>query len=274
MIEEHVPVAAGVRLHVLRWPGPERPYLLVHGLSSNARVWAGTAARLSAAGHQVVAVDLRGHGESDVPPDGYDTETAAADLGALVAALELGEPVVAGQSWGGNVVLEYATRYPLHGLAMLDGGWLHLADQFPDPDSAWKVLAPPRLNGMRMSDFHARLRAAHPDWPESGILGTLGNLVELPDGTARARLSRDHHESIVRSMWRSRPRDRYPLVRVPTLLMPAVREGDQHSERSRKLVEEAAATIPDATVAWYEDADHDLHAQYPDRVASDLLGLA
>ena len=274
MIEERVPVADGVRLHVLRWPGPERPYLLVHGLSSNARVWAGTADRLSAAGHPVVAVDLRGHGESDAPPDGYDTGTAAADLGALVAALELGEPVVAGQSWGGNVVLEYATRYPLHGLALLDGGWLHLADQFPDADAAWRVLAPPRFNGMRLSDFHARLRSAHPDWPESGILGTLGNLVELPDGTARARLARDHHESIVRSMYLLPPRDRYPLVRVPTLLMPAVRDGDAHAARARKLVAEAAAAIPDATVAWYEGADHDLHAQYPDRVASDLLGLA
>lgn len=42
------------------WPGGGRPVLLVHGLSSNARLWGGVANQLSAAGHPVVAVDLRG----------------------------------------------------------------------------------------------------------------------------------------------------------------------------------------------------------------------
>jgi len=59
-----VDVATGVRLRVRTWPGAGRPYLLVHGLSSNARLWDGVAARISGAGHPVYAVDLRSHGES------------------------------------------------------------------------------------------------------------------------------------------------------------------------------------------------------------------
>ena len=69
-----VTVADGVRLHVRHWPGePDRtPFLLVHGLSSNARLWDGVATRLAAAGYPAYAVDLRSHGESERPPDGYD----------------------------------------------------------------------------------------------------------------------------------------------------------------------------------------------------------
>ena len=72
-------------------------------------------AALHAAGHEVVAVDQRGHGGSEQTVTGYDTATAAADLAELIALRHWTgkrEPVVAGQSWGGNVVLTLAA---LHG---------------------------------------------------------------------------------------------------------------------------------------------------------------
>src|SRR3989440_6867696 len=119
--DARVRVAQGVFLHVRRWPGEKRPFLLVHGLSSNARLWDGVAAELSAAGHAVHAVDLRSHGDSDAPPDGYDTATAAED----VAALGLTGVVAVGESWGGSVVVTLAAKHPEGGtaLALIDGGW-------------------------------------------------------------------------------------------------------------------------------------------------------
>src|SRR5436305_1116006 len=57
--DERVRVADSVYLHVRRWPGDKRPFLLVHGLSSNARLWDQVARDLSAAGYPVHAVDLR-----------------------------------------------------------------------------------------------------------------------------------------------------------------------------------------------------------------------
>ncbi len=107
-VVRRVTVADQVSLSVREWPGNGQPFLLVHGLSSNARLWDEVAARLSAAGHPVTAVDLRSHGDSDAPPHGYDTATAAADL----AALGIPGAIVAGQSWGGNVAVEFAAKHP------------------------------------------------------------------------------------------------------------------------------------------------------------------
>ena len=272
------------RLAVRRRAGAGRPFLLVHGLSSNARLWDDVAAALHDAGHETVAVDLRGHGLSQAPDDGYDTGTCADDLAALVDALGLtGEraPVAVGQSWGGNVVLALAARHPgaVAGVACVDGGWIRLHDRFTDFEECWAALAPPRFDGLRYADLARAIRAGHPDWPPAGLEATLANLVELPDGGVRARLSREHHREIVRSMYTADPADTYPGVAVPALLVPAAspeREPGENdrSPGTRAAVLEAAAALPDAEVRWYPGADHDLHAQHPQRLAADLLTLA
>ena len=83
-------------------------------------------------GDGTAAVDLRGHGGSSTPDDGYDFATVAADLVAVAGALGMDRPVVAGQSWGGNVVLELARRHPHHvtQVVCVDGGVIELSRQF------------------------------------------------------------------------------------------------------------------------------------------------
>ncbi|HEX3003248.1 MAG TPA: alpha/beta fold hydrolase [Angustibacter sp.] len=273
--DDRVRLPSGVELALRRSAGDAAPahppYLLVHGLASNARVWDGVTRRLAAAGREAVAVDLRGHGRSGVPDTGYDTATAAADVAALCA--ELGwvgdrSPVVAGQSWGGNVVLTLAARHAsARSIALVDGGWLHLGSRFATFEECWRLLAPPRFDGMRFADLAQRIRAGHSDWPSEGVEGTLANLVELPDGGVRARLDRDHHRSIVHSLWADDPRELYPLVRVPTLLMPA------SGPPGPLALQAFQRAVPHSTVSWYAGADHDLHAQHPQRVTADLLRL-
>jgi len=265
-----VPVAPGVALRVLEWPGAGRPFLLVHGLASNALLWRGVADVLASCGHRVVAVDLRSHGQSDTPPEGYATDAAAADLAALVAELELVDPVLAGQSWGGNVVLSYAAAgHPARAVGCVDGGWLHLADRFATWSECWAALAPPPLDGLTAATFAALLRRRHPSWPAAAIEATMANLRERPDGQLVRRLSLPHHESIVRSMYDDPPRRWYARVGVPVLLLPA---GDPDGP-SAALVDEAARLLSRARVRWYAGADHDVHAQYPAEVAADLLRL-
>src|SRR5262252_5842154 len=108
VIEMRVPVAPGVTAYVERRNGDPAaiPFVLVHGLASNLRLWDGVAEHLHARGHTVVAVDQRGHGRSDAPDSTYGMDTAVTDLQTIIDALALVRPVLAGQSWGGNVVLE------------------------------------------------------------------------------------------------------------------------------------------------------------------------
>ncbi len=96
-----------LRLAMRDWNGVESdrpPLVLVHGLASNARIWDLVAPYLQAR-FRVVAIDQRGHGQSDKPDDGYDYDTVSDDLVAAVAALGFRRPVIIGHSWGAGVAL-------------------------------------------------------------------------------------------------------------------------------------------------------------------------
>ena len=88
------------------------PFLLVHGLASNARMWDGVGEELARLGHPSIAIDQRGHGRASKPDDGYDFGTLTNDLLAVIDEMDIDPPIVVGQSWGGNVVMELAARSP------------------------------------------------------------------------------------------------------------------------------------------------------------------
>ncbi len=270
--DARVRVADEVYLHVRRWPGDKRPFLLVHGLASNARLWDGVAAELSGAGHPVHAVDLRSHGDSDAPPDGYDTATAADDL----AALGLTGVIAAGQSWGGNVVVSLAAKHPevVAALVLVDGGWLDLAQQFGSWEVAETALRPPDIDGLPASELRRYLRQNHPDWSTDAIDATLANMRVWPDGTLSRRLPVDRHMRIAQSMWDDPPQRYYASITVPVLLLPALPADPEQAAARAERVRAAAEALPDATLREYRGADHDLHAQHPREVAADLLALA
>ena len=269
---QRVEVTGGVTLNVHSWAGDGVPFLLVHGLASNARLWDGVAADLAGRGHRVVAVDQRGHGRSDKPDDGYDFETVCADLVALMAAMDLDRPVVAGQSWGGQVVVELAARRPelLRGIACVDGGWIDLS-RFPTFEDCAAVMSPPRTTGLAFAEIDAMLRGRHPDWPESGIEGALACFEVRDDGTVAPWLSFDRHVMILRSMWEQRIRDVLPRVGVPALLLPCDDgSGSDHQQRKRESVALAESLVPVSRTHWFE-AEHDVHAQHPALVAAVLV---
>src|SRR5215469_10681171 len=87
------------------------PLVLLHGLSSTADTW-GLVAQQLCRRHLVLAFDLRGHGLSDQPVDGYDLVTIAEDVISAMARLGLGQVAVAGHGWGARVALTLAARHP------------------------------------------------------------------------------------------------------------------------------------------------------------------
>ena len=93
-------------------------FLFVHGWACDRSAFAPQAAHF-ARRHRVVAVDLRGHGESDKPRGPYPMLTHAEDLAYLIAHLGLGKVVALGHSMGGLTVLQLAAAYPGHVAAIV-----------------------------------------------------------------------------------------------------------------------------------------------------------
>ena len=264
----------GISLRVIGRGEGEPRWLLVHGLASNARLWDGVATRLASAGAATVAVDQRGHGLSDRPDVGYDLASVADDLARLVTALGWERVVLAGQSWGGNVVLEALARHPdrFLGAVCIDGGFIRLRDRFDDWESCAEALAPPHLIGTPVGEMRGWVdRSAH-DWPEEGRLGTMANFEVRADGTIAPWLTRERHMAILEGMWNHDPVATISGVEAPVHVI-AADTGDRWFDKNA-AIEQLAAVANDIEVTWFRPAHHDVHAQQPDAVAEVMRRFA
>jgi pimeloyl-ACP methyl ester carboxylesterase len=91
--------------------GAGDPVVLIHGYPLSGASWEKQIAALLAAGKRVITYDRRGFGKSSQPTSGYDYDTFAADLHALVGHLRLDSFSLAGFSMGGGEVVRYLGRY-------------------------------------------------------------------------------------------------------------------------------------------------------------------
>jgi non-heme chloroperoxidase len=91
--------------------GSGAPVVLIHGYPLDGRSWEKQEAALLEAGHRVIAYDRRGFGRSSQPSAGYDYDTFAADLDALLTALDLRDVALVGFSMGTGEVTRYLATY-------------------------------------------------------------------------------------------------------------------------------------------------------------------
>ncbi|HHY58967.1 MAG TPA: alpha/beta hydrolase [Chloroflexi bacterium] len=264
-----------LQLHVWEWSGAERPFVLLHGLASNATTWLAVGNELAAQGHRVIAVDQRGHGRSDKPESGYDFITVTDDLHLLLQEMLIEAPVIAGQSWGGNVALAYGARYPnaVQRLVFVDGGFLDLQAR---PDMTWERVAvelrPPPLTGMPRAALAARIQSMHPDWPAAGVEATLNNFETLPDGTVRPWLTLERHMAILHAMWEQRPPALYPLLACPVTIIVAEDAGNpEWMAIKRGQVAAAQQGLAQVRVHWLPNTAHDIHVHRPVTLATLML---
>jgi pimeloyl-ACP methyl ester carboxylesterase len=113
--------AAGLRFHVVEGGTGPLVFLLA-GFPQSCYAWRKVMPLLTPQ-HRVVAVDLPGQGDSDKPPDGYDTETTAARIHALAKAYGDEPYFLVGHDIGAWVTYPYAAHYPetLRGAVLIDG---------------------------------------------------------------------------------------------------------------------------------------------------------
>jgi pimeloyl-ACP methyl ester carboxylesterase len=73
--------------------------------------------------------------------------------------------------------------------------------------------------------------------------------------------------SSLRGLWEHRPSALYDHIAVPVMLVPAEGPRGVFADTKREAVERAARLLPQSRVEWFSPADHDLHAQFPERFA-------
>lgn len=102
--------AGQTELYVKDW-GSGRPVVLMHGWPLSADSWDDQAMAIAEAGFRVIAYDRRGFGRSSQPWSGYDYDTLADDLAAVLEQTRAKDATLVGFSMGGGEVARYLSRH-------------------------------------------------------------------------------------------------------------------------------------------------------------------
>jgi pimeloyl-ACP methyl ester carboxylesterase len=132
---------------------------LIHGIGSRGISWWPVIDELSAH-FRLIVPDLRGHGASDKPSTGYLVPDYAADLAALINALDVERPLVMGHSLGGIVTLHWATRHATRAAALvIEDSPLRAAADVAGLFNGWIALA-----SSTVEEAAAHYQRQHPGW--------------------------------------------------------------------------------------------------------------
>jgi pimeloyl-ACP methyl ester carboxylesterase len=290
-----VRVDTGERIHYLDWGNPRAearplpPLLLVHGVAQTGWTWAPVARRLCGL-TRVLAMDLRGHGLSDVPRSGYAAESLAWDALTVLTGAGLGRDaegppaVVAGHGLGAMVAATMAGLAPtsIAGVALVDGGWEDLGDATrQSPDELLAALAEPPEVLASMEAFLVDRRAFDPaTWDAD------------QERAARAQVDQKHAghvglvarpvvlRGLVAGMFAYDPIATLITVESPLLVLVAETGGaDDDMGRERRLAladverERARAGRSPARIVRYPGAGHNLMRHRAAAVSAELLSL-
>jgi non-heme chloroperoxidase len=149
--------------------GAGQPVVLIHGYPLSGRAWDKQVPVLLEAGYRVITYDRRGFGQSSQPTAGYDYDTFAGDLAALLDHLDLHDAVLAGHSMGTGEVTRYLGRY---GSARVAKGMLL------SPIPPFLLQTPDNPDGLPQSLFDGFAQAARADAP-AWMKGFLDNFYNI-----------------------------------------------------------------------------------------------
>jgi non-heme chloroperoxidase len=265
----------GVRLHYQDW-GAGVPVVFVSSWALSSAMWEYQMLPLSKHGLRCIAYDRRGHGRSDDPGRGYDFDTLADDLAALLAQLDLHEATMVGHSMGCCEIARYLAR---HG----PGRIARVALLSPTTPCILRTADNPE--GVPGSSLDASLAAFEHDRPRYFADGTitffsLGSEWPQPSAVSSEQVAwalqliMQSSPYAVRACmlahWQTDFRPDMHAFSMPTLII----HGD--SDRSAPLElfgRRTARLIVGSQLTVYEGAPHGLFLTHKERLKRDLLAF-
>lgn len=259
---DHGAVRLAVREHAARQAAPQPPAVLISGWPQSALVWRKVIPTLTAAGRAVFAVESRGFGDSSAPASGYDLDTVASEIAALLRSLAPdGVVELVGHDVGSWVCHAVAALFPeaIRSVALVDAAIPGLtAEPVGYPDDLGNIrswhfglnrlpeLPEILLDGHEREflEWYFRHKSVIPGAIEPGVVEEYTRLLRDP---ARRHAGFEYYREAFgdRGRERSRERGRLPL-RVPVLTVGARSGvGDLLETTLRPLAEHLEAVILD-----------------------------
>lgn len=251
--------------------GSGQPVVLIHGFPLSGHSWEKQTRVLLDAGYRVITYDRRGFGASDKPSIGYDYDTFAADLNALVTRLDLRDAVLIGFSMGTGEVTRYLGKYGSERVskAVLMG---------PVPPYLLKTEDNPEgVDGKVFEDIKSAIRRDRPSYHTTFLQNfyntdKLGG-TRITDEAVRMSWNIAVSASATATLacvdsWLTDFRDDLPKIDVPVLII--------HGDADRILPIEATAKrlpelIKNSRLVVIKDGPHAIGWTHADEVNSELL---
>jgi non-heme chloroperoxidase len=250
------------------YPGNE-PVVFAHAWALNGDMWSYQLTDLLSEGYRCITYDRRGHGRSDRPPTGYDIDTLADDLAALIEGLDLSDVTLVGHSMGSGEVVRYLTRHGSGRIAraVLSGTVAPNLLQGPDNPDGIPADAVAQVRSVMLRDigdwmeisgkaeyFHGEHRVSQQlmDWTLNTIAA-----VPLPILTQTS-------DAFMRADFRSELTE----LTTPTLLIHGTADASMPIDLTAR---KAAALIPDCRLVTIDGAGHGLYLSEAPRYNATLL---
>ena len=267
---EYIEVAKNVRLHVTDI-GKGRPVVLIHGFPLSDEMYEYQYEALAKAGFRAIGITMRGFGHSDKPGEGYNYDTYADDIKAVLDQLHVDNAVLGGFSMGGAIVIHYMGRH--HGahvskLALFAAAapcWTKQPD-FPygyftkqDIDG---LIALAGVNRPALYEAFGQKFTATSTSVTAGIGAWLGVINLQASGYAVQQMLitlRDADE-----------RENLKTIKVSTLIL----QGRNDHIVSYELAEQLNKAIPDSKLVPFENSGHALFVEEPDKFNKELIEFA
>jgi pimeloyl-ACP methyl ester carboxylesterase len=249
----------GLKFHFVDWDGEGPPLVMLHGLSGHARTWDHTARALSDQYH-VLALDQRGHGDTEWAPE-YGLRPMAGDLLGFLDALNLSRVTLMGLSMGGLVSFVFAAAHPerIARMVIMDIGpeiapagsanvasSLAARDVFGSEDEAF---AQARAANPRPTDATLRHRLVH-------------NLRSQPDGTLTFRYDKELRSN-PRALFDHTPDQLWEAWRAVTCPVLLVR-GAESDVLAAGTAERMVAENPNVSFVTVPDSGHSITLDNPE----------
>jgi pimeloyl-ACP methyl ester carboxylesterase len=241
----------GVCLHYLDWGGNGPVLLFLTGLGCSVHIFDEFAPRFTNKFH-VLAVDRRGHGDSDYPETGYDPDTLTEDLRQFLDALRIDQVILAGHSMAYIELCHFTVLYPerILKLIFLDAAY---DNSSPETKAVWEKNPLPKMmpgwpedfSGTR-EDYIAEIKRRFPAlavvWNEGMDEQTRHVFTKTPEGKVVDKMSTAISKAINDTLGSHAPE--YAKLHVPVLSFFAIRDGSDYLS-SEYMTEEQKGQVID-----------------------------